>query len=55
MKVGELVKATWSDGLVLTGRFKEERLGFVLLLDEEGKLIVCNPSAVKFEVISESR
>lgn len=55
MKVGELVKATWSDGLVLTGRFKEEKLGYVLLLDERGKLIVCSPSVVKFEVINENR
>jgi len=55
VKVGDLVKATWSDGLVLTGQFKEERLGYILLIDEKGKLIVCSPNAVKFEVISESR
>ena len=55
MQVGDLVKATWSDGLVLTGQFKEERLGYILLIDEKGKLIVCSPSVVKFEVISESR
>ena len=50
-----MVKATWSDGLVLTGHFKEEKLGYILLIDEKGKLIVCSPSVVKFEVISESR
>jgi len=55
VQVGDLVKATWSDGLVLTGQFKEERLGYILLIDEKGKLIVCSPNAVKFEVINESR
>tara|TARA_Y100001937_G_scaffold110787_1_gene156722 strand:+ start:408 stop:566 length:159 start_codon:yes stop_codon:yes gene_type:complete len=51
MKVGDLVRVTWQDGLVLEGTFSEEARGYVILLDKQDKKIVCNPACVKFEVI----
>ena len=55
MKVGDVVKATWTDGLVAIGRYSEKKQGFVILLNDEDRLIVCDPNNVKFEVINESR
>jgi len=54
MNPGDKIKATWSDGLVLTGVFEEEKQGFILLRSENGERIVCSPSHVKFEVIEDS-
>ena len=53
MKAGDLVRATWVDGLVLQGRFSEKTRGYVILLDEKEKKIVCNPVCVKFEIVEE--
>tara|TARA_B100000214_G_scaffold354692_1_gene311803 strand:+ start:1037 stop:1204 length:168 start_codon:yes stop_codon:yes gene_type:complete len=55
MKNGDVVKATWYDGLVLTGIYSKMEQGYVILIDEGGKKIVCNPHCVEFEVINESR
>lgn len=53
MKPGDLVKATWSDGLTMTGWYIGTERGYVLLRSKEGKEIVCNANAVVFEVIEE--
>lgn len=53
MKVGDVVQATWTDGLIAVGRYSEKKQGFVLLLDNEDKIIVCNPHHVTFEIIQE--
>ena len=55
MKVGDLVKATWSDGLVVTGKFSKRDRGYVILLDENNNIVVCNPECVRFEVVNEGR
>ncbi len=53
MKKGSLIKAVWSDGLVLKGRYVGVVRGFVILVDHLGKDIVCDPAHVKFEVLEE--
>jgi len=55
MKVGDVIKATWTDGLILIGKYSREERGYVILFDKNGKTIVCNPRCVEFEVINESR
>ena len=55
MKVGDLVKATWSDGLILEGKYLMNDKGYVILIDSNGEKIVCNPNCVELEVISENR
>ena len=54
MKVGDLVRATWEDGLVLTGAYSREERGYIILIGSDGKNIVCSPNCVKFEVVNES-
>ena len=51
MKVGDLVKASWPDGMDATGIYSGEERGFIILLDEESKKIPCNRFYVKFEII----
>ena len=51
MKVGDTIKATWSDGLELTGKYIGEERGYVILLDENSKKIVCSMTSVTFEVV----
>ena len=55
MKVGDKVKARWADGLVLEGVYSERSRGYVILVDESGRQIVCDPSYVEFEVLNETR
>ena len=55
MKVGDLVKATWSDGLILEGKYLMNDKGYVILIDSNGEKIVCNPNNVRFEIIKEVR
>lgn len=55
MKKGDLVQATWYDGLILIGRYECKKQGYVVLIDEAGEQIVCNPFYVRFEVVNESR
>ena len=50
MSPGDLVQATWSDGLVCTGRYLKTARGYVILVDG-GTEIVCNGYHVAFEVI----
>ena len=51
MKVGDLVRATWKDGLVAEGVFIGHRRGYIILQGKEGENIVCCPNSVDFEVI----
>jgi hypothetical protein len=53
MKIGDTVRATWSDGLIMTGKYVGTERGYVILMSE-GNKIVCNTSSVKFEVINET-
>ena len=53
--VGTRVEATWSDGLVLSGKYCGTERGYVILMTETGKQIVCNPTAVTFRTINEKR
>ncbi len=55
MKEGDTIKATWDDGLELVGKYSKKERGYVILIDENNKPIVCNPSYVRFVVINESR
>jgi|MDSV01.1.fsa_nt_gb predicted nucleic acid-binding Zn finger protein len=52
MKVGDTVKATWSDGLVMIGRYVGTERGYIILQNEASK-IVCSPTSVTFEVVNE--
>ena len=54
MKIGDLVQATWSDGLVLTGSYSVTELGYVVLIGPDNKKIICNPNCVTLEVLNES-
>ena len=51
MKLGDLVKACWSDGYVCIGTYHERRQGYIILLDESNCRITCDPNCVTFEVI----
>ena len=55
MKVGDIIKASWSDGLVVTGSFLKEDKGYIILSGEGLKNIVCNPRCVKFEIVNEKK
>ena len=51
MQPGDKVRATWTDGLVLTGKYDRTERGYVILIDDSGKRIVCNPNVVELEVM----
>ena len=53
MRKGSLIKAVWSDGLILEGRYVGVKRGYVILVDHLGKDIVCDPAHVRFEVLEE--
>ena len=53
MKVGDIVRATWTDGLVLVGRYTGTERGYIILTADDGHKIVCDSSSVHFEVIGE--
>ena len=53
MNVGDLVRATWTDGMVAEGIFVGHTRGYIILQGAEGESIVCCPNTVKFEVINE--
>jgi hypothetical protein len=50
MEQGDKVKATWKDGLVLTGSYIRTERGYVILKSESGERIVCHPAHVEFKV-----
>ena len=51
MKQGDLVRATWTDGLVLTGRYVGTERGYIILKGDAGEQIVCDANIVTFEVL----
>jgi hypothetical protein len=55
MEAGDVIKATWTDGLIMVGTYLMHDKGYVILIDKNNNKIVCNPHSVKFEIISESR
>jgi hypothetical protein len=54
MKVGDKVKAEWSDGLVYDGTYVGSRRGYIIIVDEDEKQIVCNKDNVEFTVLKEA-
>lgn len=50
MKLGDLIKASWPDGMVCFGRYEREERGYVILSNEAGQ-VVCNKGLVKFELL----
>ncbi len=52
MQRGDKVRATWTDGLVIVGKYDRIERGYVILLDDSGKRIVCNPDVVEFELVN---
>ena len=54
MKIGDLVRATWPDGLTLEGKYVATERGYVILMSAEGEHIICG-QVVKLEVIDEDR
>ena len=55
LKEGDIIKAIWTDGLCICGEFLYRKQGYVVLLDENGRKVVCNPSCVEFEVIKKQQ
>ena len=51
MEAGNLVRATWNDGLVEVGTYVGTERGYIILLSKNKKKIICNPACVKFEVV----
>ena len=51
---GDIIKATWTDGLITVGAYLMHDKGYVILIDKNNNIIVCNPHSVKFEIISEA-
>lgn len=48
----EYVKATWSDGLVIFGKYKASIRGYIILVDHSDQEVACNQHAVQFEKIN---
>ena len=55
MRVGDRVIAEWSDGLILSGTYRGTERGYIVLMSDDGKQIVCNIHQVKFRSQDESR
>ena len=50
MKVGDIVTATWPDGLQVVGRYARTERGYIILIDEEARVeIPCRAQGVHFE------
>lgn len=54
-QTNDKVKATWTDGHVVVGRFVGEIRGYYIIIDETGKEVACDKAIVEFEVIREGR
>lgn len=51
MKVGDLITATWPDGLQVCGRYVRSERGYIILQNERTKSeIPCNAQTVHFEL-----
>ncbi len=56
MRVGDLVRVVWKDGLVVSGSYVGNQRGYEVFIDDDNKQFVCHPSHAKiFEVISGDR
>ena len=53
MKKGDLVRATWTDGLVLVGHYLKKEKGYIILIDKNKTRIVCDRN-IKFEILNAS-
>ncbi len=51
MRRGDKIRATWTDGLVIVGKYDRIERGYVILIDDSGKRVVCNPNVVELKVI----
>jgi hypothetical protein len=51
MNIGDLVKATWPDGLEIVGVYVREERGYIILKKKFSKEIPCSKHSVTFEVI----
>ena len=49
----EYIRATWSDGLVIVGKYKTSLRGYVILIDHSNQEVVCNQHTVQFEKTNE--
>lgn len=48
---GDRVRATWSDGYVVVGKYKQKERGFVILISEDDESqVACGP-AVTLELL----
>lgn len=52
LQEGEIIKATWDDGHTAVGKYLGQKQGYIILLGDDGKDIVCNPIYVKFEKVN---
>ena len=52
MNIGDLVKATWSDGTEVVGTYIREERGYIVLKDKDSKESPCNKHTVTFKVIT---
>ena len=51
MKVGDLVTATWPDGLQVVGFYARTERGYIILLDQKTRTeIPCSANTVHFEI-----
>ena len=54
-QANDTVKATWTDGESIVGRFVGEIRGYYIVIDESGKEVACDKGTVEFEIINEER
>ena len=54
-QANDTVKATWTDGESIIGRFVGEIRGYYIVIDESGKEVACDKGTVEFEIINEER
>ena len=48
--VGDSVRATWTDGYVIVGKYVSAERGFIILTAEDGSRVACS-SSVKLEIL----
>ena len=53
MELGDLIEATWPDGLICKGIYTKYQQGCIILYDEQ-KRIICNENVVKFKIIKKN-
>jgi hypothetical protein len=53
MKAGDLIEATWPDGLTCQGTYTKYEQGYIILHNQK-KRIICNENVVKFKIIKKN-